>query len=146
MPRMEIWLTGANHVTFSLVPVARKLDGTFSTRHFSWRSIALPRRPKDCQLPTPSPAKMISRSSLARTAQQAARQSCRVQRRTYAAAASTGSYETSDASGLKIASRDSHGPTTKLAVVAKAGTRYQPLPGLTAGLAEFAFKVRKTIA
>ncbi|UZP32961.1 hypothetical protein NXS19_000777 [Fusarium pseudograminearum] len=83
---------------------------------------------------------MISRSTLARTAQQAARQSCRVQRRTYAAAASTGSYETSDASGLKIASRDAHGPTTKLAVVAKAGTRYQPLPGLTAGLAEFAFK------
>ncbi|PTD11704.1 Cytochrome b-c1 complex subunit 2, mitochondrial [Fusarium culmorum] len=78
---------------------------------------------------------MISRSTLARTAQQAARQSCRVQRRTYAAAASTGSYETSDTSGLKIASRDAHGPTTKLAVVAKAAS-----PGLTAGLAEFAFK------
>ncbi|KAM5355589.1 hypothetical protein ACJ41O_002235 [Fusarium nematophilum] len=83
---------------------------------------------------------MISRSSLARTAQQAARRTCRVQRRTFAAAASTGSYETSDVTGLKIASRDDHGPTTKLAVVAKAGTRYQPLPGLTAGLAEFAFK------
>ncbi|KAI5462198.1 Metalloenzyme, LuxS/M16 peptidase-like protein [Mariannaea sp. PMI_226] len=83
---------------------------------------------------------MISRSSLARTAQQAARQSCRVQRRTFAAAASTGSYETSDVTGLKVASRDSHGPTTKLAIVAKAGTRYQPLPGLTVGLEEFAFK------
>ncbi|KAJ4169361.1 ubiquinol-cytochrome c reductase core subunit 1 [Fusarium falciforme] len=83
---------------------------------------------------------MISRSSLARTAQQAARRSCRVQRRTFAAAASTGSYETSDVTGLKVASRDAHGPTTKLAVVAKAGTRYQPLPGLTVGLAEFAFK------
>lgn len=94
-------------------------------------------------LPIAYAINMISRSTLARTAQQAARQSCRVQRRTYAAAASTGSYETSDASGLKIASRDAHGPTTKLAVVAKAGTRYQPLPGLTAGLAEFAFKVRK---
>lgn len=129
-------------MTFSLVPVARKLDGTFSTRHFSWRSIASPRRPKDRQLPTPSPANMISRSSLARTAQQAARQACRVQRRTYAAAASTGSYETSDVTGLKVASRDAHGPTTKLAVVAKAGTRYQPLPGLSVGLAEFAFKVR----
>lgn len=91
-------------------------------------------------LPIAYAINMISRSTLARTAQQAARQSCRVQRRTYAAAASTGSYETSDASGLKIASRDAHGPTTKLAVVAKAGTRYQPLPGLTAGLAEFAFK------
>lgn len=42
--------------------------------------------------------------------------------------------------GLKVASRDAHGPTTKLAVVAKAGTRYQPLPGLTVGLEEFAFK------
>ncbi|KAG5769408.1 hypothetical protein H9Q72_003343 [Fusarium xylarioides] len=83
---------------------------------------------------------MISRSSLARTAQQAARQACRVQRRTYAAAASTGSYETSDVTGLKVASRDAHGPTTTLAVVAKAGTRYQPLPGLSVGLAEFAFK------
>ncbi|KAF5003732.1 hypothetical protein FDECE_9740 [Fusarium decemcellulare] len=83
---------------------------------------------------------MISRSSLARTAQQAARRSCRVQRRTFAAAASTGSYETSDVTGLKVASRDAHGPTTKLAVVAKAGTRYQPLPGLTVGLTEFAFK------
>ncbi|KAF4984633.1 hypothetical protein FZEAL_209 [Fusarium zealandicum] len=83
---------------------------------------------------------MISRSSLARTAQQAARRSCRVQRRTFAAAASTGSYETSDVTGIKVASRDAHGPTTKLAVVAKAGTRYQPLPGLTVGLADFAFK------
>lgn len=43
-------------------------------------------------------------------------------------------------SGLKVASRDAHGPTTKLAIVAKAGTRYQPLPGLTVGLEEFAFK------
>lgn len=45
-------------------------------------------------------------------------------------------------SGLKVAARDAHGPTTKLAIVAKAGTRYQPLPGLTVGLEEFAFKVR----
>ena len=124
------------------VPCCRKLDGSFSTRHFFWRSIASPRRPKDCQLPTPSPSTMISRSSLARTAQQAARRSCRVQQRTFAAAASTGSYETSDVSGLKVAARDAHGPTTKLAIVAKAGTRFQPLPGLTVGLEEFAFKVR----
>ncbi|OAQ74317.1 cytochrome b-c1 complex subunit 2 [Pochonia chlamydosporia 170] len=77
---------------------------------------------------------MISRSSLAQTAQQAVRRSCSVQplqRRGFAAAASTGAFETADVSGLKVASRDAHGPTTKLAVVAKAGTRYQPLPGLT---------------
>lgn len=88
---------------------------------------------------------MISRTSLARTAQQALRRSHSVQplqRRAYAAAASTGAYETNDISGIKVASRDAHGPTTKLAVVAKAGTRYQPLPGLTVGLEEFAFKVR----
>lgn len=86
---------------------------------------------------------MISRAALARNAQSAARRACSVQsRRTYAAAASTGAFETSDVSGLKIAARDGHGPTTKLAVIAKAGTRYQPLPGLTVGLEEFAFKVR----
>ncbi|GJN84747.1 ubiquinol-cytochrome c reductase core subunit 1 [Purpureocillium lilacinum] len=77
---------------------------------------------------------MISRTSLARTAQQAARRSCSVQplqRRGFAAAASTGAFDTTDVSGLKVASRDAHGPTTELAIVAKAGTRYQPLPGLT---------------
>ncbi|PNY29444.1 Cytochrome b-c1 complex subunit 2, mitochondrial [Tolypocladium capitatum] len=77
---------------------------------------------------------MISRSSLARSAQQAVRRTCSVQplqRRGFAAAASTGAFETTDVTGLKVASRDAHGPTTKLAIVAKAGTRYQPLPGLT---------------
>ena len=43
--------------------------------------------------------------------------------------------------GVKVASRDVAGPTTKLAVVAKAGTRYQSAPGLTSGLEQFAFKV-----
>lgn len=63
------------------------------------------------------------------------------QQRGFAAVASSGAFETSDANGLKVASRDAHGPTTKLSIVAKAGTRYQPLPGLTVGLEEFAFKV-----
>lgn len=86
---------------------------------------------------------MISRSSLAKSAQQVVRRSCSVQplqRRGFAATASSGAFETADVSGLKVASRDAHGPTTKLAIVAKAGTRYQPLPGLTVGLEEFAFK------
>ncbi|KAM4060042.1 insulinase (peptidase family M16) domain-containing protein [Hirsutella rhossiliensis] len=86
---------------------------------------------------------MISRSLLARNAQQVLRRSCGVrplQSRGFAAAADTGAFDTSDISGLKVASRDAHGPTAKLAVVAKAGTRYQPLPGLTVGLEEFAFK------
>jgi ubiquinol-cytochrome c reductase core subunit 2 len=51
------------------------------------------------------------------------------------------SYESADVGGVKTASRDVAGPTTKLAVVAKAGTRYQSLPGLTVGLEGFAFKV-----
>lgn len=91
---------------------------------------------------------MLSRSSLAKSARYAA---CRswsaqpIQRRAFAAAASSGVFETSDVSGLKVASRDAHGPTTKLAIVAKAGTRYQPLPGLTVGLEEFAYKVSQSM-
>ena len=94
----------------------------------------------------PHPLTMASRSVLARNAQLAFRRSGCVptqQRRGFAAAASSSSsFETSEVGGIKVASRDAHGPTTKLAVVAKAGTRYQPLPGLTVGLEEFAFKVR----
>ncbi|KAH0496405.1 hypothetical protein TgHK011_003766 [Trichoderma gracile] len=87
---------------------------------------------------------MISRSALTKGVQHAARRPGAVSRRGFAAAASasvpTGSYETADISGLKVASKDAHGPTTTLAVVAKAGTRYQPLPGLTFGLEQYAFK------
>lgn len=93
---------------------------------------------------------MFTRKALSRGAQLAARQqgcSKLAQRRGYAAAATSSptpasfAYDTSDVAGIKVATRDSHGPTTKLAVVAKAGTRYEPAPGLTAGLEEFAFKV-----
>ncbi|KAH9893731.1 LuxS/MPP-like metallohydrolase [Xylariomycetidae sp. FL2044] len=89
---------------------------------------------------------MFSRTALSRGAQLSARRQCSsqlAQRRGYAAASSAPSslaYETSDVSGVKVATRDSHGPTTKLAVVAKGGTRYLTQPGLTAGLEEFAFK------
>jgi ubiquinol-cytochrome c reductase core subunit 2 len=92
---------------------------------------------------------MISRSAIGRNAQLALRrQSCAqlANRRGLAASVSGStsfSYDTTDIGGLKVASRDVAGPTTKLAVVAKAGTRYQSLPGLTAGLEQFAFKVRK---
>ncbi|GKT51908.1 cytochrome b-c1 complex subunit 2, mitochondrial [Colletotrichum spaethianum] len=89
---------------------------------------------------------MISRPSLARPAQQALRHSSCARtisgRRFASAAAGSGAFETSDVGGVKVAARDSQGPTTKLAIVAKAGTRYQPLPGLAAGLESFAFKVR----
>ena len=57
------------------------------------------------------------------------------------AASGSFSYETGDVDGVKFASRDLPGPTTHLAVVAKAGTRYQPLPGFSEGLEKFSFKV-----
>lgn len=50
-------------------------------------------------------------------------------------------YQTSDAAGIKIASRDLAGPTTTLALVSRAGTRYQWAPNLSQGLEKFAFKV-----
>ncbi len=90
---------------------------------------------------------MISRSVVARGSHLAfGRQGCAVaQRRGFAAVAPSGStsssFEAADIAGIKVASRDAHSATTKLAIVAKAGTRYQPLPGLTVGLEEFAFKV-----
>ncbi|KAG0647905.1 Ubiquinol-cytochrome-c reductase complex core 2 [Hyphodiscus hymeniophilus] len=89
---------------------------------------------------------MISRSAIGRNAQLALRrQSCAqpANRRGLAATVSGStsfSYDTADVGGVKVASRDVAGPTTKLAVVAKAGTRYQSLPGLTTGLEQFAFK------
>ncbi|KAI9820934.1 MAG: ubiquinol-cytochrome c reductase core subunit 1 [Phylliscum demangeonii] len=61
-------------------------------------------------------------------------------RRAFAVPASgTFQYHASEAGGVKIASRDLPGLTTTLALVAKAGTRYQPLPGFTEGLERFAF-------
>jgi len=93
---------------------------------------------------------MISRSAIGQNAQRAVRRQCCAQpasRRGFAAAVSgptSFSYETADVNGIKVASRDVAGPTTKLAIVAKAGTRYQPVPGLTSGLEQFAFKVSST--
>jgi hypothetical protein len=89
---------------------------------------------------------MLSRSTACRGAQRAARQQSLSQphRRGLAAPASGSfQYQTGEAKGVKFASRDFAGPTTTLALVAKAGTRFQPLPGLTEGLANFAFRVRR---
>lgn len=86
---------------------------------------------------------MISRSATGRAARLALRCSQPTNRRGLAASiqgSTSFSYESSDVGGIKVASRDVAGPTTKLAVIAKAGTRYQPSPGLTLGLEQFAFK------
>lgn len=92
---------------------------------------------------------MIARASLGRNAHRAIlRTQCQCQsqpsnRRGLAAAASGSfTYETGEAAGVRFGSRDLPGPTTHVAVVAKAGTRYQPAPGFTDGLEKFAFKVR----
>ena len=125
--------------------IAENESGAFSNEALLLRRPTAPSRRQNRQLPfTNTPSTMLSSSCLARNAQQAARRSGvqALQRRAYAAAASSSSFETGDVSGLKVASRDLGAPTTKLAVVAKAGTRFQPLPGLSAGLGEFAFKVR----
>lgn len=85
---------------------------------------------------------MLSRTTACRAAQRAARQASTTQKRGLAAPASGSfQYQAGEAKGVKFASRDFAGPTTTLALVAKAGTRYQPLPGLTEGLANFAFRV-----
>ncbi|KAL9097685.1 MAG: hypothetical protein Q9165_000011 [Trypethelium subeluteriae] len=63
------------------------------------------------------------------------------QRRGLAAPASGSfQYQTGDTKGVKFASRDLAGPTTTLGLVSRAGTRYQPFPGLTEGLERFAFR------
>ena len=88
--------------------------------------------------------KMLSCSSISRGAQRAFRRQCAqpVQRRGLAAPASGSfQYQTDNAKGVKFASRDLSGPTTTLALVSRAGTRYQLLPGLTEGLEKFAFRV-----
>ncbi|KAK4691461.1 hypothetical protein P7C71_g5541, partial [Lecanoromycetidae sp. Uapishka_2] len=86
---------------------------------------------------------MISRALIARNGQRALQWHIRSGDKRCMAAAASGSfsYETGDAAGIKVASRDIPGPTTHLAVVAKAGTRYEPLPGFSEGLEKFSFKV-----
>lgn len=84
---------------------------------------------------------MVSPATLGARALRASRPSLRAS--TPQRLASTFTYETSEANGVKFASRDIPGATTTLAVVAKAGTRYQPLPGYAAALETFAFKSTK---
>lgn len=51
-------------------------------------------------------------------------------------------YNVTEAAGVKVANREVGGATTTLALVAKAGPRYQPFPGFSEALEQFAFKVR----
>ncbi|CAD6505707.1 BgTH12-07984 [Blumeria graminis f. sp. triticale] len=86
---------------------------------------------------------MMTWSSTGTCAKRILRDSCRVKPtnyRTFAVAVGSAPFVSSEVAGVKIASRDISGPTTRLAVIAKAGTRYQPAPGLSSGLGLFAFK------
>lgn len=57
------------------------------------------------------------------------------------AANPTFQYDVSEAAGVKVANREVAGATGTLALVAKAGSRYQPFPGFSDALEKFAFKV-----
>ncbi|KAJ5714527.1 uncharacterized protein N7483_011708 [Penicillium malachiteum] len=80
---------------------------------------------------------MLSRSSLSRNAPRA----LSAGRRAMASAANpTFQYDVSEAAGVKVANREVNGATGTLALVAKAGSRYQPFPGFSDALEKFAFK------
>ena len=81
---------------------------------------------------------MLLRTTLGKSAPRAALQLNSASGRR---AASSFQFAASEAAGIKIATREVAGPTGALALAAKAGTRYEPLPGYSDALAHFAFKV-----
>lgn len=90
----------------------------------------------------PTHAIMLSRSTFSRNAPRALQKQCAASRRGMASATTPGlQYEVSDAAGVKVANREIGGPTGTLALVAKAGSRYQPFPGFSEALDQFAFQV-----
>ena len=105
-------------------------------------SIALHSTPSLCLV---SVCAKMQQATIARTARQGLRTVSRhtPASRRYLAAPASGSfnYQSGESGGVKIASRDVAGPTSTVAVVARAGTRFQPLPGFSDALEKFAFKV-----
>ncbi|KAI9843382.1 MAG: ubiquinol-cytochrome c reductase core subunit 1 [Thelocarpon superellum] len=87
---------------------------------------------------------MLARSSLCRQGQLALARCAHAgpagPRSLATAASNPFQYETGESAGVKIAARDLPGPTTTVALVSKAGSRYQSLPGFADGLEKFAFK------
>lgn len=83
---------------------------------------------------------MLLRSTFSRNAPRALQNQFGL--RGMASAATPGlQYDVSESAGVKVANREVPSPTGSLVLVAKAGPRYQPLPGLTEALDSFAFKV-----
>ncbi|PWY86341.1 ubiquinol-cytochrome C reductase complex core protein 2 [Aspergillus sclerotioniger CBS 115572] len=88
---------------------------------------------------------MLSRSTFSRNAPRALQKQCSAagasSRRGMASAATPGlQYDVTESAGVKVANREVAGPTGTLALVAKAGPRYQPVPGFSDALQQFAFK------
>ncbi|KAL4903526.1 hypothetical protein BDW74DRAFT_169022 [Aspergillus multicolor] len=82
---------------------------------------------------------MLSRSAISRNAPRALQSAA--SRRGMASATTPGlQYDVSESSGVKVANRDPAGVTGTLALVAKAGTRYQPFPGFSDAIELFAFQ------
>ena len=46
-----------------------------------------------------------------------------------------------DNSGIKVAAVDHHQPTSAVTILVKAGSRFEPKPGVAHALKNFAFKV-----
>ncbi|KAF2207773.1 hypothetical protein CERZMDRAFT_62517 [Cercospora zeae-maydis SCOH1-5] len=83
---------------------------------------------------------MIARSAISRQTQRALRQSWTQSTRGYAAASASFQYQTAESNGIKIASRDIAGPVSTVALVSRAGTRYETWPGLAEALDRYAFR------
>ncbi|EAW14684.1 ubiquinol--cytochrome-c reductase subunit 2 [Aspergillus clavatus NRRL 1] len=84
---------------------------------------------------------MLSRSSLSRNAPRALSAASASSRRSMASAVTPGlQYDVLESAGVKVANREVAGPTSTLALVAKAGSRYQPLPAFSDALKFYAFQ------
>ncbi|KAF8468343.1 Metalloenzyme, LuxS/M16 peptidase-like protein [Kalaharituber pfeilii] len=87
---------------------------------------------------------MLGRRSLSRATNQWLRAAPKAPKcsRNMAAAANVNpfQFEASEAQGVKIASRDDGAPTTSLALVIRAGSRYESAPGLAHALQHFTWK------
>ncbi|KAL2863474.1 ubiquinol--cytochrome-c reductase subunit 2 [Aspergillus lucknowensis] len=82
---------------------------------------------------------MLSRSPISRNAFCALQNA--TSRRGMASATTAGlQYDVSESAGVKIANREPAGATGTLALVAKAGSRYEPFPGFSDALEFFAFQ------
>ena len=85
---------------------------------------------------------MLSAKSMLRTSAVASRRLTNNSRHMASAvsSSSTFNFTVGDSQGIKVASRDDGRPTTSLSVVIRAGSRYEPSPGVASLLQKFAFQ------